>query len=41
MAVSALMNSEQLSWYRLEQKLKKALEFYEKTPNFGLLYEVV
>ena len=40
MAVSALMNSEQLSWFKLEQKLTRAIEFYSKTPDFSLLYQV-
>jgi hypothetical protein len=40
MAVSALMNSESLTWFRLEQKLKKALDFYDKTPDFRMLYDV-
>ena len=40
MAVSALMNSESLTWFRLEQKLTKALEYYNKTPDFRMLYNV-
>ena len=40
MAVSALMNSESLTWFRLESKLKKALDFYDKTPDFRMLYDV-
>jgi hypothetical protein len=38
MAVSALQNSDSLSWFQLEQKLKNALEYYNKTPSFELLY---
>ena len=38
MAVSALSNSDKLSWYQLEQKLKTALEYYDKTPSFDYLY---
>ena len=38
MAVAALQNSDSLSWFQLEQKLKNALEYYNKTPSFELLY---
>jgi len=38
MAVSALQCSDQLSWKDLDERLKQALEYYDKTPSLKLLY---
>lgn len=39
MAIDALSNQEKLQWTELEAKLQKALEFYNKTAGFDLIYE--
>ena len=38
LAVEALQNSDTLSWWELERKLRKALFYYNKTPSFQILY---
>ena len=37
-AVDALSNSGNMNWVELEIKLKKALNYFEKTPSFKLIY---
>ena len=39
MSIDALAIQEKMTWQELEEKLKKALEFYEKTAGFDLIYE--
>lgn len=38
MAVEALKNSDSIAWPEFKSKLLKALQYYERTPGFNLLY---
>ena len=38
MAVEALKNSDSIPWPEFKSKLLKALQYYEHTPGFNLLF---
>lgn len=39
LAVESLKNSETMSWSQFQSNLAQALQYYDRTPGLGLLYD--